>query len=183
MTDMQLVNIAIEDGDRLPPATFEILKTEFIKRDLDRQPLENAEQSRLETAEENLEKIRNSSPAGHEKATWNYLFEEKEKKTPDVEIITGLGAMGVGIDEAREMIANTTLQLKKLIDRHYMKASIGGIIFVLALLFTAYTFLGASLHGGSYYVAWGALVLGPWYFFSETSKKNHYKKILAAISK
>lgn len=181
MTDAQLITIALEDGHTLTTPAFQVLKEEFLKRRLDEEPVAVAENNRQTVHEEALQKIREGSPEKYEAAIWQYIFEEKEKHTPEKEIIAGLCARAVAEEKANEMLSDTNNKLKEIIAQQDRKASINAFIVLLGLVATFLTYTNASLHGGTYIIAWGAIVFGTYDYFKGASERKKYKKLLATI--
>jgi len=183
MTDAQLANIAIEDGHKLTAPAFRILKEEFAKRNLDNSPIAAAENNRQEMQEQEIQELRESAPEKYETAIWEYLFEEKEKNTPETEIVAGLCTRAVKEEDARNMIANTEDKINEIISRHDKRAALSGFIAFAGILLTVFTFTNAALHGGTYIVAWGAIVFGIYDYFQSAKKRKNYQLLLVNIKK
>ncbi len=183
MTDVQLANIALEDGHKLTPAAFQVLKEEFARRNIDNSPIAAAENNRQEMQEQEIQEVRESTPEKYEAAIWDYLFEEKEKNTPETEIVAGLCARAVKEEEAHKMIANADDRLNGIISGYDKRAALSGFIAFAGILLTVFTFTNAALHGGTYIVAWGAIVFGIYDYFQSAKKRKNYKLLLANIKK
>ena len=178
MMDSQLIAIAKNDGHQLTPVAFNILKQEFLNRNLDIAHIETVAEKKELIHQEQIQKVKEKVADDYTDALWKYIFEEKEKQSPEIEILAGLKERGLDDEHAIMMLHGLKEKLTKTIDAQDTKMLAGGLSFLLGLFATIWTFSNAQISGGYYIVAWGALIFGPIRFFSGLQAKNKYKKIL-----
>jgi amino acid permease len=63
---------------------------------------------------------------------------------------------------------------------HQSEMNTGGLICIVGIAVTFFTYV-SSVNGGSYVIAWGAILFGAIRFFKGASNKEKYKTILANI--
>lgn len=182
MLDSQLINIAAEDGHTLTPEAFQILKEEFIKRNLDPSHIESAEQTKLEIHQQKIQQIKDSAAEEFSIRIWQYILDEKETGTADSSILKGLVERGLDESEAVQMLSTTNDKVKEIIDSNDTKMLVGGVTFVLGIFITLITYSQAKMKGGIYIVAWGAIVFGAGRFFKGFAEKQKYKTLLANLN-
>jgi len=156
MTDEQLLYLVKDDSQDLTDEALAILKQEFAKRNLDISVFTPVE--RDQTNEEEREPIPGfyNPASGADDAILgrNYLHiknpsEEKERAENEKKFAANL----------------TTEEIQKLVDKCDKSMLINGIIFIIGIAVTVVTYINVAERGGSYVVAWGAIVFGAFSFF------------------
>jgi hypothetical protein len=182
MLDNQLINIAIQDGHNLSLEAFSILKSEFIKRNLEYSFIESIEQRKIQIHQEEIQRIKESSDEKYIEAIWNYILTKKENDVSEKEILDGLLERGLDEDGAKKMLSETEDKVTKLINHYDTQMIIGGLIFLLGAFVTLVTYSQAKMNGGMYVVAWGAILFGALRFFKAIPQKNKNKVLLNKLS-
>ncbi len=181
MSDGQLIRTMHEDGHHLTTAAFDILKAEFKKRNLDQSHIESAGQKKISIHQEKIQQVKNSNDDDFNKAIWKYIIEEKENRTPDKDILSGLQERGLDATTSLLMLSGLKDGIKKTIHEFDNGIWIGIAVCIIGIFVTLFTYSTALTTGGYYYVAYGALILGVVRAFSSFSKKGKYKRILKDI--
>lgn len=181
MQDGQLIAIANQDGHVLTPEAFQILREEFKKRNLDYSHIESAEQTKIQIHEDKIQKIKESVADDFLKEIWKYIFDEKEKGASNEIILKGLQERGVDEPHSSQMLTNFPAKVKEIIGRSDTKMIGGGLSFIIGIFVTLGTYSQAMTSGGTYIVAWGAVVFGAIGFFSGSAEKSKYKRLLNKI--
>lgn len=183
MLDSQLIAIAKTDGHDLTPAAFQILKEEFKKRNLDYSLIDSAEETKTQIHQEKIQRVKDSVADDFLKSIWKYVIEEKENGIADSEILAGLQERGLDEQHSILILSGLKDKLKKIIDHNDTKMLAGGISCLAGTFITFLTYSSAMSSGGTYIVAWGAVVFGAIGFFSGLSEKGKYKRMLHNIEK
>lgn len=181
MLDTQLITIAKNDGHHLTPVAFAILKQEFKKRDLDYSFIEAAEENKIVQHQEKIEQFKHNASKEYLTTIWNYVIEEKESGTTDNEILAGLKERGLEEPDAVEIISNTESKLKELIDLQSNKMLFGGIIFLLGIFISLYSYTASMTSGGYYIITYGAVLFGAILFFKGFAAKRKYTRIVKSL--
>ncbi|MGF2411827.1 hypothetical protein [Ferruginibacter sp.] len=181
MLDTQLIAIAKNDGHDLTPVAFAILKQEFKKRDLDYSFIEAAEENKIVQHQEKIEQFKHNASKEYLTTIWNYVIEEKESGTTDNEILAGLKERGLEEPDAVEIISNTESKLKELIDLQSSKMLFGGIIFLLGIFISLYSYTASITSGGYYIITYGVVLFGAIHFFKGFAAKGRYTRILKSL--
>lgn len=183
MLDSQLIAIAKTDGHDLTPAAFQILKEEFKKRNLDYSLIDSAEETKTQIHQEKIQRVKDSVADDFLKSIWKYVIEEKENGIADSEILAGLQERGLDEQHSILILSGLKDKLKKIIDHNDTKMLAGGISCLAGTFITFLTYSSAMSSGGTYIVAWGAVVFGAIGFFSGLAEKGKYKRMLHNIEK
>lgn len=178
MSDVQLFAIAKADGHDLTEEAFELLKGEFKKRSLDYSYIESAEQTKASIYAKKIQMVRDSVGNDFEKALWKFILDEKEKGTANADVLKGIEERGLDEEKAMLMLNGLKLKLVEIINHNDNKMVIGGIAFVAGIFITFLTYSQAKINGGTYFIAWGAVVFGGIRFFTGMSEKRKYKRFL-----
>jgi hypothetical protein len=181
MLDSQLISIAQNDGHQLTPEAFQILKEEFKKRNLDASHIESAEETKSLIHQEKIQRLKESASDDFFKTIWKYILEEKEKGTPDSEIKAGLQERGLDESNSIQLLSTVKDKLKETVDSCDTKMLVGGATCVIGIFITLWTYSSAMSSGGTYVVAWGAIIFGGIRFFSGMTEKGKFKRILENI--
>ena len=180
MTDEQLVNLAKNDGQDLTPEALSLLHEEFISRKLDTDVFVTLDDDKTAQRKRTIEKAQEHASNEFINSVWNYAFEEKNEGTSSEEIQKGL--MERGLDEQHAALIIKTLESKatEILDAHNTDMLRGALTCFFGLVITVWTYTSA-LHGGTYLVAWGAIIFGAIRFFKGMANTGKYKTIIAVI--
>ena len=181
MLDVQLIDIAKNDAHELTPVGFQILKDEFKKRKLDYALIESAEETKISIHQEKIQKVKDSVANDFLKAIWKYVLEEKENGTLDSDIMKGLRERGLDEPHSFLIVSGVKSKLKELIDHLNTKMLVGGASFLIGTFVTVLTYTAVMSTGGSFIIAWGAILFGAIRFFTGFSEKEKYKRLLEKI--
>jgi hypothetical protein len=181
MSDQELINLANNEGQELTPGALEALKKEFLKRGLDIHIYDSIGEKKQVLLRQNIEQAKGNASTEFTNSLWNYAFDEKKDGKTDKEIITGL--MEKGVDEEHSLLIVKSLEnkAKELVKAFDNQMLIGGLICGAGIVITVLT-ISAAQNGGSYVVAWGAIIFGAIRLFKGMSNKDKYKTILENIS-
>lgn len=155
MTDEKLIRFAREDSHDLTTEAFSLLQLEFEKRNLD---------------------INTYLPVGP--------HESGEGEAP---LSLASGYPGSHARKARqEAIDNRAIpiaklseeELKTMIEKSHSSVVKNGVVLVIGLAITCITLLIAEGGGGTYVVAWGAILFGGIGFFRALGIKEKYQSAL-----
>ena len=94
------------------------------------------------------------------------------------------GIMDKGLDEERADLIIKTLEAKakEILNVHDTNMLVGGLICTAGIGITLWTYSEAFAgSGGTYVIAWGAILFGAIRFFRGMANKGNYKTILANI--
>lgn len=180
MTDEQLIGLANTEGFDLTGEALTVLHNEFLKRNLDMAILESVDNSKAAQQNRNVLQAQNSASDQFAKSIWTYAFDEKKAGATDEEIKIGLIAHGLGEEHAEMVIKSLESKVRELVSSHNSNMLLGAAICGVGLLITFGTMSSAS-NGGSYTIAWGAIIFGGIRFFKGLSNKSDYSTILENI--
>ncbi|MFC4230763.1 hypothetical protein ACFOW1_02600 [Parasediminibacterium paludis] len=181
MSDEHLIAFTINEGSQISNEAFEILRNEFIKRNLDTSPLENSDDTKKLIHEQKIQKVKESGSEEYLSSIWDYALNEKEENKTDLEIIKGLKERGLEDENAQFIILGLENRAKSILKHHESQTAVGGFICVAGIIITFWTLANASENGGSYFITWGAIVFGAIRFFTNISAQSKYKTIVANI--
>src|SRR5205085_272337 len=97
MGDEALVNLCKTEGPKLTGEAIEILEEEFIKRNLDMEPVERLKVGAVLQHSESIRQLRDSSTELYIESIWKYLLDEKKKGVSNQQLFIGL--LSKGLDE------------------------------------------------------------------------------------
>lgn len=181
MSDEHLIAFTINEGSQISNEAFQILRDEFIKRNLDTAPLENSDDTKKLIHEQKIQKVKESGSEEYLSSIWDYALNEKEDNKTDLEIIEGLKERGLDDENATLIISGLENKANTILKHHESQTTIGGVICVAGIVITFWTYSNASENGGSYFITWGAIVFGAIRFFTNISAQSKYKTIIANI--
>jgi len=182
MSDDQLIALAKNEGYQLTPEAFELMREEFARRNLDFAPLETAEQEKTTKEETVFLRSQEMIASDFNELIWHYAFDEKKKGTPNELIHDGLLAKGLSEENATMIIQGMKFKASQYAAAYDKQTLRGALIFGVGALITIGTYSMASESGGSYVVAWGAIVFGALRIFRGVAGKNKYEAVADRIA-
>lgn len=180
MTDEQIIYFARTEGKDITGEALDILRNEFLSRGLDTSVFGVIEDIKTDQRNRNIEKAQDKASEAFIQSIWTYAFDEKKNGTSNAGIVNGL--MEKGLDESHSDLIVKTLEskAKEIVAAHDKEMLYGGIVCLVGLVITIWTYTSA-LNGGTYFVAWGAIIFGAIRFFRAASDKEKYRAVLANI--
>jgi hypothetical protein len=180
MSDEQLIHLAKTEGGSLTGAALSILQGEFVHRRLDISIFETIDDNRTSLQNDRAQTDRLNISGEFNRSLWSYAFEEKKEGVADDEISRGLIEQGLNEEQAILMIKTLESKAKENMERHHSRMLLGAIMFLGGCTITLLTFTNAKL-GGTYIIAWGAILFGAIRFVSAVNSKEKFKTILENI--
>jgi hypothetical protein len=113
MADQQIIELANSEGTIISHEAFIVLKREFIKRNLDKQLIKDVESKRLESKKGNIQDNILKEEQDINQHLWDYTIQQKYENKTDEEIIQGLIAKGVSIENARNAVNDLETAITK----------------------------------------------------------------------
>jgi len=180
MTDEQLMHLAQTEGQDLTSEALSALHDEFLSRNLDTSVFGTVQDNKTIRQQNNIQKVKESAANEFTQAVWTYALDEKAGGATDEDIRKGLAAYG--LDEEHATLITTSLEntAKEGLATHKANMTRGAITCAVGLLITFWT-MSAAQGGGTYVVAWGAIVFGAIRFFRSLPAKEKFDKILENI--
>jgi hypothetical protein len=183
MLDSELISLAENEGHDLTPEALAILQEEFSIRRLDTSVFGTVEENKITQKQINIEKAQAKGDDKYLKSVWLYAFDEKEAGKSDAVIKAGIIDKGLHEEEATEMVEMLESKVKEVLNAHDTNMMVGGFICVAGIGITLWTYSAAFAgSGGTYVIAWGAILFGAIRFFRGMNDKGKYKTILAKIN-
>jgi len=177
LTDQQLIALVKKDGNGLTKQALEILREEFIKRNLNPAVVEAIEQNKQFKQKQVAERIRSGQADDAVKMLWhNALFEMKNGKTYN-EIFESLLKEEVDEQLALEITEGLEIRADSLVKKDRKKIATGGAVFIIGLSITLISL--ANPVSGMSIIAYGAILSGLAAFASGFTGIGSHKKILA----
>ncbi len=163
MTDEQLMHLAKSEGQDLTSDALSALHDEFLSRNLDTSVFGSVEDNKNIRQQRNLQKVKESAANEFTQAVWTYALDEKAAGATDNAIRKGLASYG--LDEEHATLITDALEntAKNRLASHKANMVRGGITCGAGFLITYWT-MTAAQGGGTYVVAWGAIVFGAYRF-------------------
>jgi hypothetical protein len=180
MSDTELIHLAENEGHDLTSDALLILQEEFSKRKLDMSVFGMVEDNKIAEKQMRIERAKEKGSEAFMNSIWTYALDEKMEGKTDKEILAGIIDQGLDEEDAAEVINTLEAKAKSISDAHDTNMLVGGLICTLGIGVTLWTY-SASLTGGTYVVAWGAILFGAIRFFRGMADKGKYKAILAKI--
>jgi len=180
MTDDQLINLAKTEGKDITSEAILILQEEFTNRKLDISVFKSLNDIKIAKRIRDIEKAQESALSEFINSIWNYAFDSKEDGKSNEEIYKGL--INKGLDEQQSTLVIKTLESKAIENLDALDTEMlhGGLTCACGFIITVWTYT-SSLNGGTYIVAWGAIIHGAIRFFRSMSYTFKYKIIIANI--
>ena len=180
MSDEELKRLSQIDGKDLSTEATTVLYREFQKRKLDTTIFSSLRAHKLAEHQRQGATIEEAKQQEYAASIWTYCFDAKSEGKTDDEIFPGLMEMGLS-DEQSSIVINSIESHAKEIEKNYDSEMLtGGAIAIIGILVTAMTYSNA-LSGGTYVIAWGAIIFGGIRFFSGVSNKSKFSKIVKSI--
>lgn len=158
----KLITIAKEDSPDLTEEAFLLLNQEFSRRDLNIETYLPIKQEAQQ--QENSEPKMYDFAQGADKPMIGFPFNEKEM-----------------IEKEKLITQLTAKDLEQLIEKSKSAMQKNGAILAIGLTVTLVTLFMAE-NGGSYVVAWGAILFGGIAFVKAFDEKNKYQQLLNNIN-
>ena len=180
MTDEQLMHLAKSEGQDLTSDALSALHDEFLSRNLDTSVFGSVEDNKNIRQQRNLQKVKESAANEFTQAVWTYALDEKAAGATDNAIRKGLASYG--LDEEHATLITDALEntAKNRLASHKANMVRGGITCGAGFLITYWT-MTAAQGGGTYVVAWGAIVFGAYRFLKSMHAKEKFDRILENI--
>ncbi|MEP7318813.1 MAG: hypothetical protein ABI921_08720 [Panacibacter sp.] len=177
MSNNEIIELAKKDGDSLSMEAFSILKQEFIRRKLDMSTFSRVEQNRLITNKYKIKQEEETNKEEFTKSIWILVFDEKKSGKSNEDIIAGLIDRGFSEHQASNIMDNMETAAKSLSDISENQMLKNGIFFIIGLIVTIITYTNA-LSGGTYIIAYGAIIFGGYRFIEGVINKKKYQSVL-----
>ena len=176
LSDSQLISLARNEGHQITADAFHILRDEFIKRDLDFSAIENAQEKKVEIINEHERQIIETASAQYMNSITRLAIAEKELNKSDDEIIVILIGKGLDLETAKQVLEGLDNKVQEFLDELNGQMLLGIGFFTGGLFITFVTYSYAA-NGGTYVIAWGAIIFGAIRFFRALSKKGYYNRV------
>jgi hypothetical protein len=180
MSDIQLINLAKNDGLQLPDETLELLEFELNKRNLSSEILDNIKnEKRLQRLRE-IESDNIKENEKKENSIWAFALDQKYLGKTNKELYDLLKSKGLDDNYSKliiEKLEDVTTKLKNNSDSEMIT---GGLVFIIGV-FVTFATLNNATNGGSYVIAWGAILFGAIRCYNGAKNKSRFSKILQNI--
>jgi hypothetical protein len=181
MMDEKLLHIATTEGAELTDEALVVLKEEFSRRGMDQSVFSTIEETKKASKEESFPAEQEIIPHEFTNSIWGYAYEEKILAKSNEEITSGLLEHGLNEEEAGSVVANIGINARLLLQKSNKEMEKYGIILGIGIAVTIITFLLAEQRGGTYIVAWGAVLFGGIRFFRAFDTRARCRSILRNI--
>lgn len=180
MSNDQLINLAITEGHELAPEALSILHDEFLERKLDTTVFQKVDENKILKQKREIEKIHAGTEEDYMQAIWKFAFDAKRDGKSNEEIKKGL--MDRGLEEQDSVLIINSIENKatEIYDKYNTEVFRGGLAFIVGLIITIWTYSSAA-NGGTYVIAWGAIIFGAYRFIEGISNKGKYEAIIENI--
>jgi len=180
MADEELICLSQQDGKDLSSEAISALYQEFLKRKLDTTIFSSLRAYKAEEHQRHLQNIQESKAQEFTSSIWTYCFEAKAEGKTNDEIFQGLINLGLD-DEQSSFVINSleerAIEYEKAYDNEMLT---GGAICAIGIILTVITY-SSALNGGTYVIAWGAIIFGAIRFLKGINNKGKFSKILRTI--
>lgn len=180
MADGQLLELANTEGHELLPEALDALKKEFLKRGLDMNVFNAVEETKQVHKEAMVQKVKDTISTDFMSSIWAYVFEAKKENLADDEIKKGLMEKGLDDEQTSLIMQSVTHKVKESIKIYESETLTGGLICGVGLVITFVTY-SAAINGGTYFIAWGAIIFGAVRLFKGMANRDRFKTILSNI--
>lgn len=137
MADQQIIELANSEGTIISHEAFNVLKREFIKRNLDKQLIKDVESKRLESKKGNIQDNILKEEQDINQQLWDYTIQQKYENKTDEEIIQGLIAKDVSIENARNAVSDLETAITKA-SKETSNKIFRGMVFICIAGLVAY---------------------------------------------
>jgi len=182
MSNEELVHLADCEGQQLTPEAWTVLQEELQKRGVNTNLLETTTNTQLSQEQLQQRQAQASVDNNFLASSWEYVFNAKKTGASNENIQKALLERGMEPNQAAQLLRalpNQALLLAKAANSSLQK---DGLICGLGLAVSLFTYLSAT-NGGTYVVAWGAVVFGGIRFLQAWNQKTKFQKIVAIIEK
>jgi hypothetical protein len=179
-SDQELIHLAQTDGHELTPDALQALKEEFNKRKLDSQVFDDIENVKSDAAKNKIELANQNASDQSLLSLWQYAFDEKKQARSNQEIENELKHRGLVDADARMIVDSLESKAREGLAASNNNMLLGGIICVAGLAVTFWTYSSAA-NGGSYVIAWGAILFGAIRFFRGLAGREKFETVLNNI--
>ncbi len=177
MTDAQLTRLAKTEWLQLVKEARMALKEAFLKRNLDITAIDVAEEAQKDQQQNNLRKIKHGEGDALLKEHVNYALFSKRDGLSNEAIYNGLLENGLDDLRAKDIVLGIESSAQALYNYWDSQMIRGGLFFIGGFAVTVVTYTNA-VNGGTYVIAWGAIIFGAIRFFRGLAEKRGYRKIL-----
>jgi hypothetical protein len=180
MSDIQLINLAKNEGLQLSDVSLELLQIEFNKRNLSLEFFENIKNIKHIQQLQEIESDNIKENKKKENSIWAYAFDQKYLGKNNEELHKLLLSKGLDDTNSKliiEKLEEVSIKLKNNFDSEMLT---GGLVFCIGVFVTLAT-LNKGINGGSYIIAWGAILFGALRFYNGAKNKSRFSRILQNI--
>ena len=176
MPDSELMTFTVEEGHYLTIEGIQLLKTEFIGRNLDTSIIEDIEKETCLSAD----LLKQDAVDSFGIAAWNYAFDEKENGLFDESILPGLIETGLSENHALSLLSMVKTKATGELKKAEIERMTGGLLFISGL---AITFLPLYPNSNRllYIFAWCMIFYGAGKFIKGLYYRSKFKKIIENI--
>ena len=180
MSDIQLINLAKNEGLQLSDESLELLQIEFNKRNLSLEFFENIKNEKHIQQLQEIESDNIKENEKKENSIWAYAFDQKYLGKNNEELHKLLISKGLDDTNSKLIIEKLEEVSTKLKNNYDSEMITGGLVFCIGVFVTLAT-LNNSINGGSYIIAWGAILFGAMRFYNGAKNKSRFSRILQNI--
>lgn len=180
MSDEELVRTVRYEEHEMTEESRLLLQEEIVKRRLDTSLLESIVQNRDSHQEQKVARAKRSAEEAFAESVWTYALTAKHQGVADDEILTGIQEMGLDREHAIMIVKSLATKASEGIKAANSDMTWGGLICLGGLLITIWTYMDAQ-GGGTYVVAWGAILFGAIRLFRGMSQSTRFNVILRNI--
>jgi hypothetical protein len=180
MSNDELIRLVKYEEHELTSEARLMLQEELVKRRLDTSLLDGIIQNHDAQAERKVAKAQKSVENAYINSIWSYALESKGNGLPDEEIYNGLLEKGIGEEHAAMMMKSLEHKATEQLKSATNEMTWGGLTSLGGLLITYFTYTEAA-NGGTYVIAWGAILFGAIKFFRGLSNADKNRMILRNI--
>ena len=180
MSDIQLINLAKNEGLQLSDESLELLQIEFNKRNLSLEFFENIKNEKHIQQLQEIESDNIKENEKKENSIWAYAFDQKYLGKKNEEVYKLLISKGLDDTNSKLIIEKLEEVSTKLKNNYDSEMITGGLVFCIGVFVTLAT-LNNAINGGSYIIAWGAVLFGAIRFYNGAKNKSRFSRVLQNI--
>jgi hypothetical protein len=180
MTDSQLIHLVETEGHQITPDALRVLREEFSNRKLDSEVFGVVETNHNIKKHQSIETFQENAEVDFAETIWKYVFDEKIDGKSNNDILNGLSERGIGETDRLAIIGEIESKAEVMFSKYDKDSFNGGAICLIGILVTVVTFVFA-LKGGTYIIAWGAIIFGAIRYFRGLSNKKKFRTLLSNI--
>lgn len=182
MSDEQLIDLVKTGKDEITEKALIILKMEFSSRRLNMSLFDQNIADSSPVLQEAAQQTGMIASNVLDESLWQYAFDLKKEGKTDKEVLDAIKEKGATEENAADVLNSLVPVLKSIISAHSKNMQTGLLICGAGLVITFSSYSLAS-GGGTYIVAWGAILFGAIRMFKGFGNKEKYEKILASFDK